>query len=84
MGIGEELEKTEEGFVDRLMYKVCAQSYLLVIAFAFEMMLLVLALMSALFGNLNTATETILLLDFLLLGIAIVPTGGLLWYCQMK
>lgn len=84
MAIGEEIEDADEGLLQRILYLICSQSHILIIAFAFQMMLLTLAIMSALFADLNSATQIVLVIDFVLLAVAIAPTFGLMWYCRQN
>lgn len=79
-----ELDESSAGLARRLSILVCSQIHILALAFVFEVIMLLLAVLSWLFGDLNTATRTVLLLDFILLGVVTVPTGGAILFCTRK
>jgi|GEM_PF-3720619 len=79
-----ELEEASYSFPERILLNLCQFTYILYIAFVLEMMLLVLAVLSLLFGAHNRASQTILLLDFVLLGLATVPTVLLIVACNRR
>lgn len=78
------LDDASTGLRRRVSILICSQIHVLALAFVFEMIMLLLAILSLLFGDLNTATRTVLILDFALLGAVIIPTGGLLLHCSRK
>jgi len=80
----DKLDDASSGLFRRISTLVCAQQHVLALAFAFEMAMLSLAVLSLLFGDLNAATKTVLLLDFALLTVVIVPTAGFLIHCLRK
>lgn len=82
MGSADGLDDASGGFVRRVSGVICSQAHVLGLAFVFAAVLLLLAVMSALFGDLNPATSTILLLDFVILGLVILLTGGLILHCR--
>lgn len=69
-------------FRRRLLKSVCQHDYLMYLAFTFEVMLLVLAVLSFLYADLDEATRTILLIDFVLLGGLLVVTVALIYGCH--
>jgi len=72
------------GFRDRLLSTICAYDALLYAAVILEVVLLLFASLSFLFGSLSRETRWILYLDFVLLGVAIVPTASLLYLCARQ
>jgi len=80
----DELEETENSFLDRLVLLVCEFNFLLYMALILELMLLLLATLSALFAELSEQTQIVLLLDFLLLGVTIALTVGGIVLCQRR
>lgn len=69
-------------FRRRFLKKICQHDYLLYLAFIFEVMFLVVAVLSLLYADLDEATQTILILDFVLLGGLLVGTVGLIYGCK--
>ena len=84
MGSVEDSDDTSGGVRRRFRILVCSQIHVVALAFTFELVLLILAVLAALFGDLDPAAETILLLDFVLLVVVTVPTGAILLYCQRQ
>lgn len=71
----------EPSFRDRLLGNVCQYDYLMYIVLVLEILLLLLALLSYLFADLNDETRAILLLDFVLLGILFAGTVLVIKVC---
>jgi hypothetical protein len=80
----DELEDASYSFRERLLTTMCGYQFLLYMAFVLEMMLITLAVLSALFADLKPETQIILLVDFVLLGVATVPTVGLIVFCNRR
>lgn len=70
-----------DSFRDRLLGIICQYDFMLYIMLIFEIMLLLLGLFSYLFADLNQETQTILMLDFALLGIIFGGTVLLIYLC---
>jgi len=66
----------------RFTMVVCQNAFVLYIAFVAEMMLLTFAVFAAVFADLDPGGRTVLLLDFALLAVAIVPTVAFLIVCS--
>jgi hypothetical protein len=73
-----------DAFGGRLLKLVCQYDYVLYLAFVLEVMLLLFGLMSFLFAELDEETETILILDFILLGGLLVGTLSLIYVCKRR
>jgi len=79
----EEIEEIEPySFHERVLMLVCQYAFLLYLAFVFEIVLLVFATLSYLYADLNKATRSILMLDFAVLGVAVLVTTGLIRLCN--
>jgi len=80
----DELEEASYPLRLRFVMVVCQYSFLLYIALVLEMMLLTFAVFAAVFAEQGPAGATILLIDFVLLGVATVPTVGFLIVCNRR
>lgn len=80
----DELDESSGGFARRLSILVCSQIHILALAFVFEIIMLLLAVLSLLFGDLDTETQTVLMLDFILLGIVTIPTAAAILFCTRQ
>lgn len=69
-------------FRERLLGNICQYDFALYIVLVLEIMLLLLSILSYLFADLNRETEMILILDFVLLGVAFSITTGLIFLCR--
>lgn len=68
-------------FRQRFLGRVCAFDYFLYILFVFQLVLLLLNTVSYLTVNLPPSTLSIVYLNFLLLGVLFVITGGTIYMC---
>lgn len=73
-----------DAFRGRFMRTVCQHDYLMYLAFTFEVMLLLLAVLSFLYADLDRSTRSILILDFVLLGGLFTGTVGLIYVCNSR
>lgn len=80
----DELDDASYTLIERLLIIVCRFNFILYIALVLESMLLLLATLSLLFGNLDSESELILQLDFLLLVILMIPTVGGIVFCKRR
>lgn len=71
----------QPSFRDRLLGNVCQYDYLMYILVVLQILLLLLALLSYLFADLNAETRTILLIDFVLLGMLFAGTVFVIKVC---
>ena len=78
------MEDLSSSFTDRLIGNICSWDYLLYIAFIFEIVLLLFALLALFLGDLDTETQTILYIDFVLLGIVLAATIYLISLCNRR
>lgn len=76
------MEEPSSSFRDRLVGNICSWDYLLYVAFIFEVVLLLFALLAFFLGDLDTETQTILYIDFILLGIVLAATIYLISLCN--
>ena len=76
------MEELSSSFKDRLIGNICSWDYLLYIAFILEIVLLLFALLAFFLGDLDTETQTILYIDFVLLGIVLAATIYLISLCN--
>lgn len=77
-----DVEEASYSYRERFLLKICQYQFVLYMALVLEMMVLSLAVMSLLFGRLDEATQLILLFDFIILGVLIVPTVGGIYVCS--
>jgi len=68
-------------FPRRVLIRICEYDFFLYLAFVLEVILLLFALLSFLFANLDAETWTILMIDFALLGVTLGTTIGLINLC---
>ena len=80
----DEVRERSDSFFDRFLMTVCQFNYLLYMALTLESMLLLLAILSFLFSDPPPQTQTVLLLDFALLGVAVAVTLGGLYVCSRR
>lgn len=71
-------------FRQRLVSNICQYDFMLYIVFIIEVVLLLFAVLSYLFADLDPGTHTILLIDFFLLGVAFLLTFGLIVVCNKR
>lgn len=74
----------EASFPQRVAGNICQYDFILYWVLIIEVVLLLFALLSALFGNLDKGTQTILILDFLMLGFVTAATLGLIYFCGKR
>lgn len=75
---------TSRSFRDRLLSNVCRYDFVLYMAFVFQVVLLLFAVLSYLFADLDAETQAILLIDFVLLGVAFALTVALIFVCRRR
>ena len=80
----DELDEASYSFFERLLLLICRFEFILYLVLVVESMLLLLAILSFIFADLDASTEVVLLLDFVLLAIAIVPTAVGLVLCNRR
>ena len=71
-------------FRERFLRNICQYDFVMYLAFVVEVILLLFALMSYLFADLDKETETILTIDFLLLGTTFAVTVGFIYICSRR
>lgn len=74
----------EASFAQRVIGNICEYDFVLYWALVFEIVLLLFATMAFVFGDLDRQTELVLLLDFVLLGIVLAVTVGLIRLCGRR
>ncbi|MFC4247771.1 hypothetical protein ACFOZ7_12505 [Natribaculum luteum] len=76
------MEEPSVSVAERWMDLVCRFNFVLYLALILEGLFLLLSVASAISGPQDHRTRTILLLNFVLLGIAMTVTVGLLYLCR--
>lgn len=81
---GPDLEDASYSSSERFLLVVCQYQIFLYMALVLESMLLLLALLSLLFADLDQASATILVIDFVLLGGVMAPTAAGIIVCNRR
>lgn len=71
----------EASFRQRVVGNICQYDFLLYWVLVIEIVLLLFATLSALYADLDDATRTILVIDFLMVGFITATTLGLIYLC---
>lgn len=71
-------------FLERFTIIVCRYNFVIMMAFVLETMLWALAILSYLFGDLDRGSRVVLLINFVLLGVATSITVGGLYLCNRR
>lgn len=79
-----DLEEASYSFPERFLLLVCQYQIFLYMALVLEAMLLSLAVLSWLFADLDAGSATVLLVDFVLLGVCLTLTIAGLAACARR
>lgn len=74
----------KELFRERLQSTVRQYDFVLYLVLVFEILLFLFAILAYLFAELNAETRSILVLDFVLLGVLLIVTAGLIRFSHRK
>lgn len=79
-----ELDDSSHSFRELFLIHICQFQFVMYIGLVYVMMLLLLAIASLLFGALDEGTRVVLLINFLLLGIALTVILIGLYLCRRQ
>lgn len=68
-------------FRERILINVCQFDYLLYMTLVFQMVLGILSVVVFVFGDLNPASHSIMIINFVLLGVLLALTVTLIYIC---
>lgn len=71
-------------FPRRVLHVFCRNDHVLYMVLVLQLMLLLLAVLSAVFGDLDESGRAILLIDFLILIATTIPVVGVIVLCRRQ